>query len=356
MAKKIIIAAGGTGGHIFPAQALTEHLLAKGLKPILVCDERTGQFLQGALKDIPQYRMICGKLTGSLPRKFISLSKLAISILQVLAFLIKEKPALVIGFGGYPSFPTIMAAKMLGIKAVICEQNAVLGRVNKIAASFVEKICTTFPDTKGIKDKHKNKVVITGTPVRKDILKGKKDPSNKFHLLIIGGSQGARILSQIVPKAISHLPKAIQSQLIITQQAQPDLAEEVLKSYGSTSCQVEIKPFFQDIAKRIYNADLLICRAGASTIAEVTTVGKAAIFIPYALAMDNHQYYNALNLVKIDAAKLIEEKDLSAQNLADIIQHFIVHPKELQEYAVRAKTLSQAKAVVNIYNVIKALI
>lgn len=353
---KIILAAGGTGGHIFPAQALAEYLLEKGYQPVLICDDRSASYLQGALLSIPRHQILSEKLTGSLLRKLYGVSKLLLSLFKVRAFLKKTEPQLVIGFGGYPSFPALVASSMLGIKSIISEQNAVLGRVNRLASRVVKKICVTFPDTRGIKASHRSKVVLTGTPVRKEIIASKgcalSGQDKKFKILVIGGSQGAKIFSEVVPRAIALLPETMQSKLIITQQARPDLLEETQADFLKCRAQVHVDSFFANIAELISGADLVICRAGASSIAEVATIGRAAILVPFAAALDNHQFYNALNLVNEHAAAMIVQKDFKAKELSRVLEDLITNPAKLKALRANIVRFSQAQALEKLMKVV----
>jgi len=345
----IVLAAGGTGGHIFPAQALAEYLLDQGYQPVLICDDRSKPFLQGALLKIPHHQIFSQRLTGSLLHKVCGISKLMFGLFKVRAFMKKQRPQLVIGFGGYPSFPALAVAYMLGIKSIISEQNAVLGWVNRLVSSVVQKICVTFPDTRGIKQKYRSKMVITGTPVRKEIIscKGSNSVSKakKFRILVIGGSQGARIFSEVIPQAIALLPEAMQKKISITQQARPEYLEGTLADFKKCQAQVHVEPFFTNINKLITEADIVICRAGASSIAEVATIGKAAILVPYAVAVDNHQFYNALNLVSEHAAIMITEKHFKPRELARVLEDLISSPEKLKELKKNIGKFSQADAI-----------
>lgn len=320
--KKIVIAAGGTGGHIFPAQSLAEILIQEGYEVILVCDKRADQFLQGAFKDIERYYITSDKHTTSKLRKIISYSKLCFSIMKVLKFFGSKKPNLIIGFGGYPTFPTLAAAKILRIKTAVHEQNAVLGVVNRFFASVVDRIFISFQPT--LKLNHPNKSVLAASMVRKQIKKTEKKKDSHLRVVVIGGSQGAQVMTDFVPDAICSLDKSLQKKLIVHQQARDVLIEETKSKYKEFKGKIIISDFFDNVGELMNEADLIICRAGASTIAEVEFLGKAAIFLPYPHAVDNHQYYNALNLVDKGAGILIIQEELTKNLLASKIEKLLI--------------------------------
>lgn len=343
MAKKnnlIVLAAGGTGGHIFPAQAVCGILLKKKYNPLLICDDRTDQFLQKPLSEITRYKTLSRKYSGSIFSKLTALILTLISTFLVTFRFIKTRPKLVIGFGGYPSFPTLLAATVLRIPFIIHEQNAVLGRVNRIFARFAKKVFLTFPNTKFA---HKNNSIVTGNFVRPEILSAKSSPkkADKIYILVIGGSQGAQIFSEVIPHTICNLPKSLQKKLAITQQARPNLLDSTKLFYKKSTAKVEIKDFFLNIGELLKQADLVICRAGASTIAELIELGKPAILIPYRHAMDNHQYFNAKYLVDNGAAIMIEESHLTTQKLGEEILRLLNKKPTLSAMSKAAKSLKK---------------
>ncbi len=343
MAKKnlIVLAAGGTGGHIFPAQAVCSILLKNKYEPLLICDDRTDKFLQKPLSEINRYKIFSQKYSDSIFSKLLALCLIIISTVFVTLKFIKKRPATVIGFGGYPSFPTLLAATILRIPFLIHEQNAVLGRVNRIFSKFAKKVFLTFPDTKFAS---KNNAMVTGNFVRPEILGAKNPPkkTDKIYILVIGGSQGAQIFSEVIPNTICNLPKSLQKKLIIRQQARPNLLDSTKLFYKKSAAKVEIKDFFLNIGELIKQADLIICRAGASTIAELTELGKPAIFIPYKHAMDNHQYFNAKHLVANGAAVMIEEVNLTPQKLGEEILRLLNKPQVLTAMGKAAKSLKSS--------------
>lgn len=354
--KTIVIAAGGTGGHIFPAQSLTELLLKDGYEVCLVCDDRAEQFLQGAFKKIEKFYIVSEKHTSSRLRKFFYYSKLLLSIFKVKKFLKQKNPVLVIGFGGYPSFPTLAAAISLKVKIAIHEQNAVLGVVNRYFAPFATRIFVSFLPTQKLKDKYLTKAVLAGSLVRGSIKKLKKKKDKFLRIVVIGGSQGAQVMTDFVPDALKLLPMDIQKKIIVHQQARGNLVEETESKYNSFPGKVEISEFFEDVGKLLNEADLVICRAGASTIAEITMLGKAAIFIPYPHAVDNHQYYNALHLVDHGAASMINQNELTPTLLASKISKILSQDGYKTDLEHNAESLWDNDLPTKFLNEIKGII
>lgn len=344
---KIVIATGGTGGHIFPAQALSDSLIEHRITPILICDDRTTKFLQGSFTTIEKLYIKSENMSSSLFEKIVGIYKLIFSIFKVRTYLKKHRPNAVIGFGGYTTFPTLMAAISLKIPTIIHEQNSVLGRVNRYLLPFVNHLCISFPFTIGLKTKYKNKTTVTGNFVRREVLglKSKKNHKDKLHILIIGGSQGAQILSEVVPDAIKSLDDTLQARLIVYQQARDNLVDSTNKSYQGFKGKVSIKPFFENMGDLLAKSDLLIGRAGASTISEIIATNKPSILIPYIFATDNHQYHNAAYLVNNDACMMITQKELSPSMLATKIRNLLFSPEALIAMQKNLKKLSQSNNI-----------
>jgi len=319
----IAMAAGGTGGHFFPAQALAEELLEHGYKPLLICDQRTNEFLRGGLA-----------ISNAL--NFLKL----IPVVFRLARLFKDKGVVaVVGFGGYPSFPALMAALRLRIPIYTHEQNAVVGRVNRTFLPFASKLFLSFPHTTKLPAKHAHKSIVVGNLVRKSVLsfsQNKIADHNSFNILVIGGSQGAKIFSDVVPFSIKLLPEELQTRLKIHQQARNNLVMETKRLYKATKSQVEVRGFFENIGELMANADLIICRSGASTVTEIAIMGKPAIFIPLKIATDNHQYYNAKLLSDAGGAIIIDESSLTAELLATTLAEILSSPKRMQGMAKKS--------------------
>ncbi len=339
--RVIVLAAGGTGGHIFPAEALAEEMLLRGYTPHLVTDHRFHQYNKnsgdGVLGRIPIHTITAGSLGGGVASRMKNALGLARGTLQARALLKELKPIAVVGFGGYPSFPTMAAAIFSGRITVIHEQNSVLGRVNRLFARKVKKLATTYSDTRGI---HKVEPVLTGNPVRGAIraLAKVEYPQlandNMLRLLVIGGSQGASVFSRVLPEAMKLLHAQVRARIRLDQQCRAGEIEEVRKAYSELGMQVDLAPFFVDVAARLASSHLVIARAGASTVAELTAAGRPAILVPLPQATDNHQYYNAQAIEDVGGGWVIAQDAFTPQVLADKIETLLLSPQRLAECAV----------------------
>jgi UDP-N-acetylglucosamine--N-acetylmuramyl-(pentapeptide) pyrophosphoryl-undecaprenol N-acetylglucosamine transferase len=258
----------------------------------------------------------------------------------------RMRPAAVVGFGGYPTVPPVIAAAMLGVPTIIHEQNGVMGRANRLLARWATMIATGFPDVRGIPAGTKARMVHTGNPVRPavleaadyrypDLLKG-----GKLRLLVFGGSQGARVMSDVVPDAIERLPKEMYPQLVITQQAREEDLLRVRSHYSRLLVHVEVQPFFKDMPRRMAEAHLVIARSGASTVAELSVIGRPAILVPLPGALDQDQAANAQVLAEIDAAVVMPQTEFTPDNLAKTIRDLFDDPDRLTRAAAAAKGAS----------------
>lgn len=318
-APLLLIAAGGTGGHMFPAQALAEAMIARGWRVKLSTDARGARYAAG----FPQAVQVVVSGSATFARGGV-LAKLAVpfrilgGVLGATARMVIERPAVVVGFGGYPTIPALSAAFLTRRPRMIHEQNGVLGRVNKLFAPRVHKVaCGTWPTTlpAGVVGEH------TGNPVRAAVMEragaGYIAPGDyPMSVVVIGGSQGARILSDVVPEAVARLPEGLRRHLRIAQQARPEDLDRVVAAYEAAGILAEVAPFFADIPRRLSEAQLVISRSGASSVADISVIGRPAILIPFAAATDDHQSANARGLVEAGAAVLISEKALDAEALA----------------------------------------
>jgi UDP-N-acetylglucosamine--N-acetylmuramyl-(pentapeptide) pyrophosphoryl-undecaprenol N-acetylglucosamine transferase len=336
----IVLAAGGTGGHIFPAEALAEEMLLRGYTPHLVTDHRFHQYNKhsgdGVLGRIPIHTITAGSLGGGVASRVKNALGLAHGTLQARALLKQLKPLAVVGFGGYPSFPTMMAAIITGRTTVIHEQNSVLGRVNRLFARRVKTLATTYADTRGL-----NGVtpVLTGNPVRGAIRALAKveypqlTGDTMLRLMVIGGSQGASVFSRVLPEAMKLLPATIRARIRLDQQCRAGEIDEVRKAYAELGMQVDLAPFFVDVAARLASAHLVIARAGASTVAELMAAGRPAILVPLPQATDNHQYYNAQAIEDVGGGWVIAQTAFTPQGLASKIETLVLAPQRLAECA-----------------------
>lgn len=338
--RVIVLAAGGTGGHIFPAEALAEEMLKRGYSPHLVTDHRFHQYnkssADGVLGSIPIHTITAGSLGGGMLSRAKNGLGLLRGTMQARKILKELKPLAVVGFGGYPSFPT-MAAAILGNRVtVIHEQNSVLGRVNRLFANRVKQLATTYGDTRGLKNAPH---AMTGNPVRGAIraLANVEYPElsgdGMLRLLVIGGSQGASVFSRVIPEAMKLLPPHIRARVRLDQQCRAGEIEQVRKAYSELGMQVDLAPFFADVAARLASAHLVIARAGASTVAELTAAGRPAILVPLPQATDNHQYYNAQAIEDVGGGWVIAQDAFTPQVLADKIETLVMSPQRLAECA-----------------------
>jgi UDP-N-acetylglucosamine--N-acetylmuramyl-(pentapeptide) pyrophosphoryl-undecaprenol N-acetylglucosamine transferase len=345
----IILAAGGTGGHLFPAEALAEALKSEGHNVILITDKRFNDY-KGILGSLERHTIRAGKLGGSLLKKIKAVSDMCIGIIQARALLKRLKPDAVVGFGGYPSFPTLYAATGLGIKTIIHEQNSVLGRANRMLIKRVNAVATTFPDTRYIEDEYIPKITLTGNPVRAairalhDIPYPELSHEGHIRILVTGGSQGASVFSSIIPAAIAALPGALRSRIRIDQQCREADLEATRAAYAEINVSADLSSFFTDIPARLASAHLVIARAGASTIAELSAAGRPSIVVPLPNAMDNHQYYNANALEETGAGWMMPQEGFTAAALSTRIEAFLSLPESLSRAASYARKTGKLHA------------
>lgn len=336
MAKLVLIAAGGTGGHMFPAQALAEAMLARGWRVTLSTDERGARYAGGFPEAVKVERVASATFArgGALAKLWVPFA-LAGGVLAALASQLRDRPAVVVGFGGYPSIPALAAAWVLRRPRMIHEQNGVLGRVNRLFARRVDRVaCGTWPTTlpEAVAGQP------TGNPVRQAVLERAAAPyippgDYPMSLVVIGGSQGARVLSDVVPNAVAALPDALRENLRVAHQARDDDAARAADAYAAAGVRVEIAPFFADIARRLSEAQLVISRAGASSLADISVIGRPAILIPYAAATGDHQTANAKGLVAAGGAVVVAESGLDAPTLTGRIAAILGDPARAEVMA-----------------------
>ncbi len=336
-----LLAAGGTGGHVFPARSLAERLVARGIRVALVTDRRGGGF--GDELDARAYRISAGSPGGGPLRKAIGMARLARGYLQSRALLRCLAPSVVIGFGGYPSVPPMMAATRARLPTMIHEQNAVLGRANRLLAGRVDRIATAHEHVTGLAESERPKLVRTGNPVRAAVVRLREtpypapEPEGELRVLILGGSQGARILSDVVPDAVIRLPEAQRRRLALVQQCRAEDLGRVREAYAAYRINVELAAFFEDLPERLGRCQLLIARAGASTVAELTAAGRPAILVPFAAATDDHQAANARAVVAQGGAWMMREAEFRPESLSARLELFLRQPSLLVRAAARAR-------------------
>jgi len=357
----IILAAGGTGGHIFPAMALKDELLRRGHEVSLITDSR-GYHYRDYFEDIKIRKINSVNFAGrGKLARLMALPGLIRSISDAKFILksLKRPPGVVIGFGGYPSFPSLKAALSLKIPTCIHEQNAVLGRVNRYLAKSVDAVALSFEKTLKSRMEKYAQVIVTGNPVRQEIVElGDKfypdiGEERIFRILVIGGSQGASIFSDVVPQAISTLPRALQRRLQITQQCRAEDIDRVREIYADTRIAVELSTFIADIPQCLEWAHMVIGRAGASTVAELTVSGRAAILVPYPHATDNHQIENARELVLNGGAWLFNQKEFNAAELAKLLQRLAKRPRDVWRASEDARKIGKPFATKDLADLVE---
>ena len=357
----IVLAAGGTGGHMFPALSVMEELLLRGHRVTLITDKR-GLKYRDKFKGIKIYEVNSASFAGKgVVRKIFSIPKIIAGIFEAKSLLKRIGAGAVIGFGGYPSFPTIRAAISLGIPTCLHEQNAVLGRVNRFLARSVDAVALSFEETKYV-NWHGNKfTAVTGNPVRKEIVEigdlyyPTLGDDRIFRILVIGGSQGAKIFSEVVPQAISTLPRASQRRLQITQQCREEDIEKVRELYKDTKIAVELTTFIDDLPNCLRWAHLVIGRAGASTVSELTTAGRPGVLVPYPHATDDHQMENAKELVSRGGGWLYKNNEFTAKTLAKILQKMARHPNEVWAAAEESRKIGKPYAANDLADIAERL-
>lgn len=358
----IVLVAGGTGGHVFPAEALAGELRARGYTLALLTDNR-GTVWAGALDDVTTHAIRAGRVAGvALGQRVKGVMDLALGAVQSRRLLRRLAPSVVIGFGGYVTVPAIMAAATLRLPTIIHEQNALLGRANRLLAPRATAIATSFSETERLRDEDRSKVVFTGNPVRSAV-RELRDRSydeplrgGEIRLLVTGGSQGAAIFSRVVPDALTRIPDDLRRRVRLSQQCRPEDLDEVRSTYREIDLNVEVAPFFDDLARRLGDAHLVICRAGASTVAELTTSGRPAILVPYGHAADDHQTYNARAVANNGGAELIPEADFSAELLAARLKLILGQPGSLATMAAAARESGHKDAAGNLARLVVGLI
>jgi UDP-N-acetylglucosamine--N-acetylmuramyl-(pentapeptide) pyrophosphoryl-undecaprenol N-acetylglucosamine transferase len=348
VSKLVLLSAGGTGGHLFPAEALAHELRDRGYRVHLVTDRRAERFAGNFPAD--EIHVVPSATITS--RNPVALARTGIALFRGLRasgrLLAKLRPDIVVGFGGYPTLPPLMAATRAGIPALIQEQNAVMGRANRFLAGRVNVIAGGFlaPGT----GQYGDKIITTGNPVRPDVLEAAAtaypplSADDPFRLLIFGGSQGARFFSEIMPEAIDMLPESLARRLHVTQQARPEDKDAVEAHYDKSQIEAEVSPFFDEMAERIAGAHLVISRSGASTVSEISVIGRPAILVPFPHALDHDQAANAAALESKGGARVVRQSDLDPGKLSAMLQELAEQPEMLAQMAESAKAVGRPDA------------
>jgi UDP-N-acetylglucosamine--N-acetylmuramyl-(pentapeptide) pyrophosphoryl-undecaprenol N-acetylglucosamine transferase len=360
LAGPVMIAAGGTGGHLFPGQALAQELKRRGHSIVLITDERVQHFdrlFPGAdIFSVPAATFSGRGLAGL----FAAAGKIVSGTSQSLAVMARAKPSVVVGFGGYPTMPPMLAAILRRIPTIVHEQNAVLGRVNKAVAPFVHAIASTFPAPKYLKPRNSSKLFVTGNPVRDAVLAQADVPfspigEGPIRLLVFGGSQGARVMSDIVPDALAALPADLRGRLQLTQQCREEDIDRVKLAYEKAGISVTLSAFFEDMPKEIAQSHLVIGRAGASTVSELGVIGRPSILVPLPHSLDQDQKANAEILSVAGAAVMIEQDAFTPDALAQKLVALISDPAQLATMAGSAKAEGKPHAVQSLADLVERI-
>lgn len=344
----ILLAAGGTGGHLFPAEALAHALAARGVPAELVTDERAlrygSAFPARAMHVIPS----ATPRGGNLLVKAQAVARLALGTAQATTLLRRIRPRAVIGFGGYPTVPPLLAAAYLGVPTVIHEANAIVGKANRFLSGRVDWIAAGFPNV-NVPHALRSKVVITGNPVRPNVIEAAKSEfppidDGVLRLLVTGGSQGARIMADIVPDAVAALPEELRARLAIVQQTREEDLERVRATYGAANISAELAPFFSDLPAHIAGAHFVIARAGASTVSELALIGRPSLLVPLPQSLDGDQAANAKILEETGAAEVVPQSRFTPAFLAERLTELVTAPEGLAARAKAAKRAGVADA------------
>ena len=346
----IAVTSGGTGGHMFPAVALSKALVRRGAKVLFFTDARAARYTDG-VDGVQTIILPAGGIAGKgIKGRIMGAARLGLGTLKARSMIKKAKPAVVIGFGGYASIPATMSAKWLGIPFAIHEQNAVLGRANRLVAGAAKRIATSFPTVTLIEPNDQNKVIWTGNPVRAEVAALANSTydvpteDGPIKLLITGGSQGARVLSEILPNALVNLPEGIRTRLVVTQQARDEDINAVRKTYDGSGIDVTLASFIDDIPERLRDCHLVIARSGASTVAELTAAGRPGLLVPLPHAIDDHQRFNAQQVEDAGGAWLMPQDRFSSETVTDRLAKLLRNPAALTRAAKAAKTAGRANA------------
>lgn len=351
-----VLSSGGTGGHLFPAISLAEEIENAGHKCLMVTDQRGALFFKRFDKKPDKLCHVQRKhwMFGRLVYPF----SMCFQIIKCIMWLYAKKPTVVVGFGGYPSFPCVFAAQLLNIKTILHEGNAFLGKANRTLEKKAIKIALSFPPS--IQQATNEKYTVTGMPVRPEIVKMINEsytapaPQDLFKILVVGGSQGAKIFSTLIPKAIELLPTKIQNRICITQQCREQQLFDLRKAFKKIPCQKKFQTFLSPMDEYYREAHLVIARAGASTVAEVAMASKPTLFIPFAGSIEGDQAHNAQHLVDHDAAYMMKEGSVTPSKLADFLIRVIQNPDELIEKAQKIKEFSNPNATQNLWKEIES--
>jgi UDP-N-acetylglucosamine--N-acetylmuramyl-(pentapeptide) pyrophosphoryl-undecaprenol N-acetylglucosamine transferase len=357
--RHFILAAGGTGGHMVPAHALGRELARRGHRVALITDER-GKRIPGLFADIETHVMPAGRPAGGPLGWFKAWLGIRAGREMARRLYKRIEPTAVIGFGGYPALPALLGALDAGVATAVHEQNAVLGRVNRLLAGRVDAIATAYPHVQRLKPRYQGKTWLVGNPVREEVKAiglarfPEYGPDTPLNLLVTGGSQGATILSTVVPAGLGLLPESLRARLRIVQQCRPEDIDAVRAAYRTLGLDAELTTYLEDLPSVLAASHLVIARAGASTIAELTVAGRPAILVPLPSAMDDHQTANAHEMAVEGGARAIPQSQFTAERLASEIQSIAGDPEALIAAAAHAKACGRPKATEDLADLIES--
>ena len=354
--KRLLLAAGGTGGHMFPAQALSEEMKRQGWETALITDVRGAKLTQ----NFPHDEMLTISAATISPRRPIKAVKGIITILKGYAqsrkFINEWRPDVVAGFGGYPAFPALKAAQTLKRPYILHEQNAVLGRVNRALVKDAKFLATGFLNTE--RNNYPKKTHFVGNPVRTQIIEAVPENytlSDPINIFIVGGSLGARLISQTIPQAIALLPEELRKRLNIVQQTRQEYIDEAKSVYEAAGVRAQCESFFHAIETQLREADYIISRAGALSVSEIALMGKPSLFVPLAIAMDDHQRANAGTLKDLNAADILPESEFTPERVASILVKRINDSQWLHSAHKAAQTAAKPDAAAHLARLVSSL-
>lgn len=354
--KTIMLAAGGTGGHLFPAEALAAELLARGHRVVIVTDKR-GQAFKSLGENAAIHTVRAATLKAGLWSKIKAVFDMSVGIVQALFLIMREKPCVVAGFGGYPSFPGVFAAQILRVPTVLHEQNAVLGKANRWLEKRARAIALSLPQTDGMRAASASKCTVTGNPVRASIVAVRETPylapTHTLSVFVTGGSQAAHVFGDVLPPACARLQEDLRARLRIVQQCRADTVDDTKSYYHSIGVAAEIQPFFSDMAARLTACQLFIGRSGASTVAEIAIVGRPALFVPYPGHADMQQKRNADVIAQQGGAWVMLQDDFTPDAVAAKLKEIFDTLPHLAAMAEKARTCGHPDAAQKLANLVE---
>lgn len=356
----VILAAGGTGGHLVPAHALAAELKSRGHGVGLITDAR-GAKIPGLFDDVPVHVLPAGRIGGGPIAWLRAVGSVIAGRREAKRLYRQFTPDAVVGFGGYPAFPALLAASSMRVPTILHEQNAVLGRVNRLLAGDAAAIATSYAQVERLKPAYQGKVVLVGNPVRDTVARLGEAPLPPFDetaplkILVTGGSQGASVLGQVVPEGLGALSASLRHRLQVVQQCRPDDMDLVRERYAKLGIPAELSTYIADMPDKIADTHLVIARAGASTIAELTAAGRPAILVPLPSATDDHQTANAREMARAGGARMIPQDEFTPEALARQIEALAEDPQALANAAARALSVGRPNAAKDLADLVERI-